>query len=118
MKRVILILGFINATPAYADKIDYCKALARDFADARSVDETSFQHKFNLSYRACVGETEKPLRKASVQKKPVPVGPLNLVPGSDDWNIFCSNKYASFDKAKGTYKSFTGVERKCVVALN
>jgi hypothetical protein len=36
-------------------------------------------------------------------------------PGSAEWIDYCSRKYTSFDKIKGTYTSKTGVERKCLV---
>jgi BA14K-like protein len=112
-----LLFMTVIIQPVFADKLDYCKAFARDFADARSVDETTFQHKYDISYRACMGKLKVAAKKIVTLKKETTVGPLNLVPGSADWNIFCANKYASFNKTKGTYKSFTGVDRKCIVSL-
>jgi BA14K-like protein len=41
-----------------------------------------------------------------------------MVAGSDDWNIYCANKYTSFNPKTGTYMSKTGVERRCVVSAN
>ena len=38
-----------------------------------------------------------------------------LVAGSADWNAYCARKYTSFNAAKGTYLSMTGVARKCLV---
>jgi BA14K-like protein len=38
-----------------------------------------------------------------------------LQPGSEAWNNYCINKYASFNAKTGTYTSKTGVARKCVV---
>jgi len=38
-----------------------------------------------------------------------------LVPGSSAWLDYCERKYASFNRGTGTYKSFKGVERKCLV---
>jgi hypothetical protein len=38
-----------------------------------------------------------------------------LTPGSAAWVDYCSRKYASFDPATGTYKSYKGAERKCLV---
>jgi BA14K-like protein len=119
---LLFVLTAALPAPAQAAKIDYCKAFAQDFADARSIDETSFQHKYNISYRACMNESKDPLKrsvkKIVVLKNAASNGPLNLAPGSTDWNIYCANKYTSFDPAKGTYKSFTGVERKCVLSPN
>jgi hypothetical protein len=34
--------------------------------------------------------------------------------GSPEWNTYCAKKYTSFNSATGTYKSLTGVERKCL----
>jgi hypothetical protein len=35
-------------------------------------------------------------------------------PGTPEWNDYCAKKYTSFNPATGTYKSLTGVERKCL----
>ena len=42
----------------------------------------------------------------------------NLVPGTPEWVAYCKNKYVSFNEAKGTYQSRTGVERKCLVTAD
>jgi hypothetical protein len=36
-------------------------------------------------------------------------------PFSQAWLDYCERKYASFNRASGTYTSFKGVERKCLV---
>lgn len=41
-----------------------------------------------------------------------------LVVGSVAWLDYCDRKYASFDRGKGTYRSFSGIERKCRVTAN
>ena len=46
--------------------------------------------------------------------KPVDTKSAKLVPGSPEWNGYCTKKYSSFDPTTGNYKSFTGVERKCL----
>ncbi|MBL8791016.1 MAG: BA14K family protein [Rhizobiales bacterium] len=38
-----------------------------------------------------------------------------LVPGSAAWLDYCDRKYASFNRDTGTYKSYKGIERKCLV---
>lgn len=38
-----------------------------------------------------------------------------LVPGSAAWLDYCDRKYASFNRETGTYKSYKGIERKCLV---
>ena len=35
-------------------------------------------------------------------------------PGTPEWNDYCAKKYTSFNAATGTYKSLTGVDRKCL----
>jgi BA14K-like protein len=57
------------------------------------------------------GTTAEPTAKADVAKpKPVVGGP--------EWLDYCTRKYTSFDKKKGTYLSKTGVERKCLVTAD
>ena len=50
--------------------------------------------------------------KAVAQAEPI----AKLEPGSDEWNAYCDKKYASFNSETGTYTSYTGKERRCVVA--
>ena len=50
--------------------------------------------------------------KAVAQAEPI----AKLEPGSDAWNDYCDKKYSSFNRETGTYTSFTGKERRCVVA--
>lgn len=38
-----------------------------------------------------------------------------LKPGSAAWLDYCERKYASFNRETGTYQSYKGVERKCLV---
>jgi len=38
-----------------------------------------------------------------------------LAPGSQAWLDYCDRKYASFNRETGTYTSFSGEERKCLV---
>jgi BA14K-like protein len=133
----------LAATPAFADKASYCKAYARDFADQTSVDEMSFQHKYQIAIDACLAKHVAPqvkrpeprvfrpvapsVKPAIVIPKPVvaapvvkPVAPvakvLAMAPGSPEWNDYCAKKYVSFNAKTGTYQSKTGVERKCVVS--
>ncbi len=134
---ILLALGVFTATPAMADKPAYCAAYATDFANARAKDKELWQHKYDIALDAClqtekVGQvSENPAPKLSTPKKkkekvivaePVPAteapvtSPPKLVVGSEDWNIYCANKYTSFNPKTGTYMSKTGVERKCVVS--
>ena len=44
-----------------------------------------------------------------------PVARVAMEEGSDKWNAYCASKYVSFNKETGTYKSYTGKERRCAV---
>ncbi len=135
---ILLALGVLTATPAMADKPAYCAAYATDFANARAKDKELWQHKYDIALEACL-QTEKPktvsdraapktppvkIKKIAAQETaPEPAkAPLaaatKLVVGSEDWNIYCANKYTSFKPKTGTYLSKTGVERKCVVSAS
>jgi BA14K-like protein len=133
---------FINAPPASASKADYCSVYAHDFADGHSQDKAVWQHKYEIAMTDCLGETStaenasaphtKTVGKAKkVEQKLASVTTkivkqsqaasagsatqTKLQPGSEAWNNYCTNKYASFNAKTGTYTSKTGVNRKCVV---
>ena len=107
-------------------------------------DKAAWQHKYDITLKACmengkpdqvvakpvvVAPTAKPV-VAAVQKpkivippkatvmpdapKPVDAKATKAVPGSPEWNDYCTKKYTSFDPTTGNYKSFKGVERKCL----
>jgi hypothetical protein len=38
-----------------------------------------------------------------------------LEEGSEAWNEYCATKYKSFNPDTGTYNSYNGKERRCVV---
>lgn len=130
------------AAPAYANKADYCAAYARDFADARATVKALWQHKYDIAQGACMAppkaapvvKIKAPKAKPAVQEiveippeptpDPVPAPVIEksakklrliLEPGTAAWNVYCGKKYASFNPVSGTYKSRTGVERKCLV---
>ncbi len=45
-----------------------------------------------------------------------PVGKAGKpAPGTSAWLDYCDRKYASFNRETGTYKSYKGIERKCLV---
>ena len=141
--RIILALfSCIMAAPANANKADYCAAYARDFADARATDKALWQHKYDIAQASCMAPPKPalvikvavPKAKPKVQvqmeippeptpdpvPEPViakPTKKLRLVlePGSAAWNVYCGKKYTSFNPVTGTYKSRTGVDRKCLV---
>lgn len=55
---------------------------------------------------------------AAAVSPPPPRKKQKLVVGSVDWLDYCDRKYASFDREKGTYRSYSGVERKCRVTAS
>jgi hypothetical protein len=62
-------------------------------------------------------KVEKPVKQEKKEKQAVRAVPL-LKEGSPEWVAYCKNKYVSFNEAKGTYTSKTGVERRCLVTAN
>lgn len=50
-----------------------------------------------------------------IASRAAPSGGARLMPGTASWNDYCAAKYTSFDPATGTYKSYHGTRRKCVV---
>jgi BA14K-like protein len=73
---------------------------------------------------------EKPTRKSADTKKPKSlmsrffpkkgeqqqvVSKGKPVPGTAAWLDYCERKYASFNRETGTYTSFKGTERRCLV---
>jgi BA14K-like protein len=135
-------MAFAIAPHAFASKADYCSVYAHDFADGHSQEKAVWQHKYEIAMTDCLGENStvetvrSPKTKtvvkvkkieqkvASVQTKtvkqtqPIPASSATqtkLQPGSEAWNNYCTNKYASFNTETGTYTSKTGVARKCVV---
>lgn len=52
---------------------------------------------------------------ASVSPSQGGAGNSGLQPGTAAWNAYCAKKYTSFNPATGTYKSYKGNQRRCVV---
>lgn len=75
---ILLIALCVASAPAFADKAAYCKAYARDFADQSSVDQTLWQHKYQIAIDACLA------KHTSVQPKPMVFRPKtkNMVPAA------------------------------------
>ncbi len=142
---VVTCLAFSLALPSHATVADYCAAYARDFADHVEKQNPLWQHRYDNAEASCqlrFTSDEKPTLKAKQKtkkiaaKKPatpvVTAAPLpkpksepeqqqvakavpKLLQGSPEWTEYCKKKYVSFDEAKGTYMSKTGIERKCLV---
>jgi BA14K-like protein len=137
---VIMLAIIASSSAARAEPQAYCQAYATDFANAQAKDQTTWQHKYDISLQGCL-EAAKPEKLAApaapikpaappqkiqvppvqAQAEAVPPEPVAAsangkpAPGSDAWNAYCANKYTSFNQATGMYLSRTGVNRKCVV---
>lgn len=61
---------------------------------------------------------EVDISAAAISPQPRARKKPKLVVGSGAWLDYCDRKYASFDREKGTYRSYSGVERKCLVTAN
>jgi BA14K-like protein len=128
-----------GASIAQATPQDYCAAYARDFADQGTA--AKWQTRNDQALADCLfvtlpAETQsrqapkpKPVQIAKLQQPSPAVAPPPkkkiekrskpiLQEGSIAWLDYCEKKYASFDRKAGTYKSYTGVERKCLVTAN
>jgi BA14K-like protein len=131
------------ATEAHADVKDYCAAYARDFADHVQKQNTEWQPRYDNAQASCLArfsydapsppKTRLKIQKAVSQKPPkVTPAPVEepatdsaaiktttkLEKGSLEWLAYCQKKYVSFDPAKGTYLSKSGIERKCLVTVD
>jgi hypothetical protein len=144
--RILLSLavGIMLVEPARADVAAYCAAYARDFADLIDKQSPRWQKRYDNAETDCmarfatiaaapskakpkpsakkpeaVAAPEPKLKQPSEakQEKAVKTVP-KLVVGSAEWIAYCDKKYVSFNKAKGTYLSKTGIERKCLVTAD
>lgn len=129
---VLLIAVEASATPQ-----DYCAAYARDFADQGT--KVQWQSRKDNALADClltVSPVATPAPQSVVKPKPVAAAkPIALseaveavttpekiatskpilATGSIAWLDYCEKKYASFSRTTGTYISYKGVERKCLV---
>jgi BA14K-like protein len=128
---LIALALIASVSAAHADSKSYCEIYAKDFASAKTSNVDEWQLTYRNSYTDCMAQysaattevvTPKPVPKKTVAtiKVPDPVvekpaAKEEMTPGSDEWNTYCDNKYASFNKETGTYTSFTGKDRRCVV---
>jgi BA14K-like protein len=140
---IIAALALTVATEAHADVKDYCSAYARDFADLVQKQNAEWQPRYDNAQASCLARfsydvTSPPKTKPKIQKavsqKPPKVAPAPVEKpatdtkaikpttkpeaGSPEWLAYCQKKYLSFDPAKGTYLSKSGIERKCLVTVD
>ena len=125
-----LATGLMTGFPAQAltNPQTYCELFSKDYADSKTIDVDQWQAGYRNAFNSCMmqystGDAEKvvadkvtkkvaaaPARDTSRRKRT----PL-LAPGSVAWNEYCASKYASFDKDTGTYKSYSGKYKPCLV---
>jgi len=100
--------AFANCVALYAPKA------AEPSPDA---DTTASAETTASSEAAAPSQTDD---DATSEKKadPTLTASVELVPGSEAWNDYCSAKYASFKRETGTYTSYSGKERPCLVTRN
>ena len=101
----------------YADCIDQYTAVEPEAAPSEAVPakvakKSSGRKSIESPGTKTLPETVVVAAKAPPKDKTRSKG---LEPGSEAWNEYCAAKYASFNKETGTYRSFTGKERRCLV---
>lgn len=120
-----------SSAPAFTNPQTYCELFSKDYADSRTLDVDQWQVGYRNAFNSCMtqygfGAPDTPERKnAEKAIKKVMVTPTRdaarrkrtplLAPGSVAWNEYCAAKYASFDKVSGTYKSYSGKAKPCLV---
>jgi hypothetical protein len=123
------------SAPASASSQTYCEMLAKDFADTPTTDVDLWQKSYRNAFNDCMNQYTAAAPAAPAKKKlqkqaaaPIAesetatavaavVKPKKLVleEGSEAWNEYCAAKYKSFNPDTGTYNSYNGKERRCVV---
>jgi hypothetical protein len=142
---VMLSVTLLSSSQSYATVADYCAAYARDFADHVEKQNPQWQHRYDNAEASCQlrftsdekpapktpqVSTKKPATAVTANQKPKPKPKPEaaaqqiakaipkLLEGSPEWTAYCKKKYVSFNEAKGTYLSKTGIERKCLVTAD
>jgi len=116
---------------AFAGSQSYCEMLAKDYADRRTTDVDLWQKSYRNALNDCMNQytavaaPKKPLQEQAAAVAPpgsitgtIAAEPENqpaLEPGSPSWKEYCAAKYKSFNPDTGTYSSYTGKDRPCIV---
>ena len=120
------------STQASASTQTYCEMLAKDFADTRTTDVDLWQKSYRNAFNDCMNQytAVAPAKKKLQTQAAAPIAEsetatavaavvkpkkLELEEGSEAWNEYCAAKYKSFNPDTGTYNSYNGKERRCVV---
>ena len=128
--------GFF-ASPVLADTKSYCEVYGQDFASQKTSDVDQWQLTYRNAVKDCLAQyavdvaaaTSVPApvkRKVAVTtKRRIQIEPVRylsskrrtpiLEQGSAAWNKYCASKYASFNPATGTYRSYGGKQKPCLV---
>jgi hypothetical protein len=134
--RILVVIAALSvtsgfSTQAFANPQTYCELLSRDYADGRTLDVDQWQINFRNAFSSCMSQytagapdipkrksEEKVIKKAQTaptvetpRRKRTPL----LAPGSVAWNEYCAAKYVSYNKVTGTYKSYSGKPKPCLV---
>ena len=130
---MVMAMGVIGgfSAQAFTNPQTYCELFGKDYADSRTLDVDQWQAGFRSAYSSCMtqyasGAPDTPkIKNAEKAVKKVAVTPARdstrrkrtplLAPGSVAWNEYCASKYTSFNKATGTYKSYSGKAKPCLV---
>jgi BA14K-like protein len=130
----IVTLAFLS-THGSASSQNYCEMFAKDFADTRTTEVDLWQKSYRNAFNDCMNQYTAVAPAAAPKKKlqkqaaaplaesetatavAAMVKPKKLVleEGSEAWNEYCAAKYKSFNPDTGTYNSYNGKERRCVV---
>ena len=116
---------------AFTNPQSYCEIFGKDYADSRTLDVDQWQIGYRNAFSSCMMQYTSGApdtaegKNADDASEKVAVAPARdstrrkrtplLAPGSVAWNEYCASKYASFDKATGTYKSYSGITKPCLV---
>ncbi len=125
----------ILGSAAFAGSQSYCEVFAKDYADQRTTDVDLWQKSYRNAFNDCMNQytavTPAAAPKKQLQQQAAaPLAPPDtateaaavvkekptLEPGSPAWNEYCAAKYKSFNPDTGTYSSYTGKDRRCVVS--
>jgi hypothetical protein len=125
----------LASVPASASSQTYFEMLAKDFADTRTTDVDLWQKSYRNAFNDCMNQytavaPAAPAKKKLQKQAAAPIAesetatavaavvkPKKLVleEGSEAWNEYCAAKYKSFNPDTGTYNSYNGKERRCLV---
>ena len=121
-----VLSGF--SAQALANPQTYCELFGKDYADSRTLDVDQWQAGFRNAFSSCMLQyasgapdisnqksAEKAIKKVATRDTPRRKRTPLLAPGSVAWNEYCASKYASFNKETGTYKSYSGKAKPCLV---